>query len=105
MKSIFMLDDRYVFQHCEGAIAVRVFCGLESIYHGVWNNGLWCCSPMSPGMGFIRIHGEHVFGELQADLAAYGTLKRSTHTKAGQSWCGRGSDSADEPSSFGFKAP
>jgi hypothetical protein len=76
MKSIFMLEDRYVSQHCDIAIAVGDFRGLGSIYHGVTNNGLWYCSLMSPVSGFIRIHVEREFGELQEELAVYGTLKR-----------------------------
>jgi hypothetical protein len=59
---------------------------------------------MSPVSGFIRIHVEHEFGELQEELAVYGTLRRSTHTKAGQSWCGQEFVLADEPNSFGSKA-
>jgi hypothetical protein len=50
------------------------FLGLGSIYHGVTNNGLWYCSLMSPVSGFIRIHVEHELGELQEELAVYGTV-------------------------------
>jgi hypothetical protein len=55
MKSIFMLEYRYVSQYCDVAIAVGGFRGLGSIYHGVTYNGLLCCSLMSPVMGFIFI--------------------------------------------------
>jgi hypothetical protein len=59
---------------------------------------------MSPVSGFIRIHVEYEFGELQEELAVYGTLRKSTHTKAGQSWCGPEFVLADELNSFGSKA-
>lgn len=54
-------------------------------------------------LGFILIHEIYVFGDLQGVLAVYGTLTRSTLTKAGESMCEHEFVLADEPSSLGSK--
>lgn len=103
MKLAFMLEDRYVFQHYDELTADGVFCGLGSICNGAKINGLWCCSPMKPDADFIRIQGEHAFGEPQVQLTVYSTLRTFIHTKAEQSWYGQEFGLEDEPSSFGSK--
>lgn len=92
MKLVFIFEDYYVFQNWWRDVTWR---------RDVTNNGLWCCSLLNPSLDFIRIHKKHAIGEFQRDSALYSTLRRSTHTKAGQSWFGQESVMADYSSLFG----
>ncbi|KAL4720383.1 hypothetical protein ACJJTC_009226 [Scirpophaga incertulas] len=76
----YMLEDRYVFQHC--GITNRDQLLLWTGEHGVKNNGLWYCLPMTPGLGFYWIQEEHSFGRRNKntkELIIYSTVMSSTH--------------------------